>query len=127
MIELLYVEGCPSAGPTEALLRRILAEERCSASLRRIAVGTPEEAIMLQFPGSPTIRVNGRDIEPDRADESGGALSCRLYQTEHGSTGVPPAALIQSAMRRLMTGGGTPEPGSETTPWSSSARMPEPT
>jgi hypothetical protein len=124
MIELLCVADCPSATPTEALLRCILAEERCSIPLRKIIVETPQQATTLRFLGSPTIRVNGRDIEAARADELGGAMSCRLYQTELGSAGIPPAALIRGAVRRLMCGdadpfgsgkGSTEQPDVETT------------
>ena len=101
MIELLYVAGCPSAAATEALLRRVLASEGRTESVTMIAVATPEEAVARGFLGSPTVRVNGRDIEPARADEPGGALSCRLYRTESGESGVPPEALVRAAVQRL--------------------------
>jgi hypothetical protein len=101
MIELLYVDGCPSAAEAEALLRRVLAEEGRTASLTKIAVETPAQAVATRFLGSPTVRVNGRDIELARADEPGGALSCRIYQTESGRRGVPPAALLRAAVQNL--------------------------
>jgi len=101
MIELLYFEGCPSAAETEALLRRVLAEEGCAAPLTKSAVETPEQAAATRFLGSPTVRVNGRDIEPARADEPGGAFSCRIYHTENGRSGVPPVELIRAAVRSL--------------------------
>ncbi len=101
MIELLSVEGCPSAAETAALLRRVLAEEERTEPLTTIVVETPAEAVARGFLGSPTVRVNGRDIEPARADEPGGALSCRLYRTATGESGVPPAALVRAAVRRL--------------------------
>jgi len=101
MIELLYFDGCPSAAQTAALLRRVLAEEGCTASLTTIAVETPAQAAALRFLGSPTVRVNGRDIEAARADEPGGALGCRLYLTERGRSGVPPEELIRTAVRTL--------------------------
>lgn len=101
MIELLSVEGCPSAAKTAALLRRVLAEEGRTDPLTTIVVETPEEAVARGFLGSPTVRVNGRDIEPARADEPGGALSCRLYRTADGESGVPPEALVRAAVQRL--------------------------
>ncbi len=76
------------------------------------------------FLGSPTVRVNGRDIEPARADEPGGAMSCRLYRTECGESGVPPEALLRAAIRTLAhgdaratspTGGVTARPRTEAT------------
>jgi hypothetical protein len=101
MIELLYFEGCPSAAETEVLLRRVLAEEARMAPLTKIAVATPDQAVATRFLGSPSVRVNGRDIEPARADEPGGALSCRIYQTESGGSGVPPVALLRAAVQSL--------------------------
>lgn len=105
MIELLYFDGCPSAAETEALLRRVLAEEGRTAPLTKIAVETPAQAVATRFLGSPTVRVNGRDIEPARADEPGGAMSCRIYRTESGGSGVPPATLLRAAVRSLPRAG----------------------
>jgi len=101
MIELLYFEGCPSATQTETLLRRVLAEEGRTIPLTKIAVETPEQAAAIGFLGSPTVRVNGRDIEPARVDEPGGALGCRLYPTERGRSGVPLEELVRAAVRTL--------------------------
>ena len=56
MIELLYVDGCPSAAEAEALVRRILVEEGRTAPLLKIAVETPEQAGATRFLGSPTVR-----------------------------------------------------------------------
>jgi len=99
MIELLYFDGCPSAAETEAMLRRVLAEEGRAMPLSKIAVETPAQAMATGFLGSPTVRVNGRDIEPARADEPGGAMSCRLYRTAQGESGVPPEELLRAAVR----------------------------
>jgi hypothetical protein len=99
MIELLYIEGCPWAAQTEALLRRVLAEEGCAAPVTKIVLSTPAQAAAMRFPGSPTVRVDGRDVEPARAGEPGGALSCRIYR-QTGS-GVPHVELLRAAVRSL--------------------------
>lgn len=101
MIELLFIEGCPSATQTEALLRRVLAEEGCATPVTKIVLSTPEQAVATGFLGSPTIRIDGRDIEPARAEELGGALGCRLYPTARGHSGVPPEELVRAAVRTL--------------------------
>lgn len=101
MVEFLYVDGCPSAAAAEALLLRILVEEERTPHLSKIPVESPEQAAALRFLGSPTVRINGLDIEPARADEPGGAFSCRIYRTESGESGVPPEALLRAAIRRL--------------------------
>ncbi len=106
MIELFYFEGCPSVGETEALVRRVLAGEGRRVPLAKIAVETPAQAVATRFLGSPTVRVNGRDIEPARAEEPGGTLGCRLYPTAHGGSGVPPEDMIRAAVRTLPRGAG---------------------
>jgi hypothetical protein len=114
MVELLYFDGCPSAAAPEALLRRLLAEDGRTAPLTKIAVVTPEQAAATRFLGSPTVRVNGRDIELARAAEPGGAMSCRLYRTERGESGVRPEELIRVALRTLPRA--ADRPGEETLP-----------
>jgi hypothetical protein len=75
MLEVLFFDGCPSATEAETLVRRVLVEEGRVAPLLKIAVETPEQAVAIHFLGSPTVRVNGRDIEPVRAHEPGRAMS----------------------------------------------------
>ena len=66
-VELLVAPGCGSHQPLEALLRKLLAELQAPAELRVIVVETPEQARELAFPGSPTVRIQGRDLEPEVA------------------------------------------------------------
>jgi hypothetical protein len=101
MVEFLCFDGCPSAALAEALVRRVLAEEGRVSELTKILVQTPEQAAALRFLGSPSVRVNGLDIEPGRMDEAGGAFSCRIYRTQAGDSGVPPEALLRAAVQHL--------------------------
>jgi hypothetical protein len=63
-MEVLYFDGCPTYLETERTLRGVLAEEVIEAGVELVAVNTDEEAQRLRFPGSPTIRVDGRDLFP---------------------------------------------------------------
>ncbi len=67
-IECLLAPGCNSRDHTLELARRAAAGLGGAATVRETTVATPEEAARLRFLGSPSIRVNGRDIEPG-ADE----------------------------------------------------------
>jgi hypothetical protein len=67
--------------------------------LREVAVATGAEAERLRFPGSPTVRVDGADIEPSSAGRGGYALGCRLY----GGSGVPPRELVAAALRAAVS------------------------
>jgi hypothetical protein len=61
-------------------------------------VETDEEAQRLRFLGSPTVRVDGRDVEPgvDARDDFG--LKCRLYRTQEGLTGALAEELLLAAL-----------------------------
>jgi hypothetical protein len=89
-IELLFWEGCPSHPEAEDLLRQVLAERGVDAEIERREVLTHEEAEALRFPGSPTIRVDGRDV-----DESGASappsLTCRIYYLPDGRVSPVPS------------------------------------
>jgi arsenate reductase len=98
-IELLTFEGCPHADPTRELLRRVVARLAPADSvLDEIDVRSAEQAARLDFEGSPSIRVDGRDIEglPPPAEPS---PSCRVYG-EGG--GVPPRWMIEAAILRAL-------------------------
>lgn len=98
-IEFLYSEECPSHERALKLLHEVIAEEGIQAELRVQQVETDEEAERTRFPGSPTIRVGGRDIE--ETDELEVGLSCRAYRHHNGKISpLPPRDRIVSALRR---------------------------
>jgi arsenate reductase len=96
-IEVLYFSGCPHA--TEALK---LAQETANRLCPRLAVfpvpvETAEEARAREFPGSPSIRIDGIDVEP-RGGIPGG-MACRIYE---GGAGVPPVWRIEASLLRAL-------------------------
>lgn len=64
MIELLFAPGCKSREETWAMVKKVIAAKKLSAQVREILVTSPEQARQLKFPGSPSVRINGVDIEP---------------------------------------------------------------
>lgn len=68
-IELLVSPGCSSREETEKVLRETLSELAPEETFQTIVVDSSEKAAELKFPGSPTVRINGRDMEPE-ADKS---------------------------------------------------------
>ena len=97
-VEVLYFDGCPTYETTTKTLRAVLAEEGVEDDIELVAVNTDEEAQRLRFPGSPTIRVDGRDLFPvdEREDWS---LGCRVYATPEGLGGSPAAEMLREALR----------------------------
>ena len=97
-IELHFFEGCPHADPARALLREVTAALCPSAQVLEVNVTSPEQAGAVGFLGSPSIRVEGRDLEglPSPAEAS---MSCRVYRD---SGGVPPRWMVEAALLRAL-------------------------
>lgn len=95
-VELLYWGGCPSYPEARELLEDVL---ETSTTLELREVKTQEDAEALRFPGSPTIRVDGVDIDPEGA-LSRPALACRIYHLANGQVSpVPSREMVESAVR----------------------------
>jgi hypothetical protein len=99
VIELLYWEGCPSHPEAKALLEQVLTELGRDDPIVMTEVKSDEEAERLRFPGSPTIRVDGRDI--DAMGASGRpSLTCRIYHLSNGRISpVPSREQMEAALR----------------------------
>lgn len=98
-IEFLYWEDCPSHPQAWALLQEAMAEAGVDAPVAKIEVLTDEDAERLKFPGSPTIRVDGVDVDPAGAEQMGTALTCRVYVTEEGRySPVPSKETLHKAL-----------------------------
>lgn len=93
LIEVLFVPGCPNHEPALERLRNVLQSEAINAQIQEIAVTDEATACLLKFPGSPTVRINGRDVESNLQQSYG--LACRLYS---GGTGVPSFGTLQRAV-----------------------------
>ena len=78
------------------LSRRSSARLAPGAAVDRIDVDTPEKAATLGFLGSPSVRVDGADIE--LRSGSRGALCCRTY----AGAGVPPGWMVEAAILRAL-------------------------
>ena len=98
LVEVLTFEGCPHAEPALDLVKRVLADSGVGATVRRVDVPDSEAAVAQRFLGSPTIRVNGRDIEPGVVERDQYVLSCRIYRTDSGITGEPDEQWLREAL-----------------------------
>ncbi|MDQ6892731.1 MAG: DUF2703 domain-containing protein [Acidobacteriota bacterium] len=99
-VQLLYIPGCPNHRPAAERLGRLLAEQGVVRAIEEVEVSNASVARELAFAGSPTIRIDGDDVEPLGAGTVIAALSCRTYE-DHGSlSGLPSEASISSAIRR---------------------------
>src|SRR5829696_4279983 len=98
-VEVLYFDGCPTYETATKTLRAVLAEEGLESDIELVAVNSDAEARRLKFPGSPTIRIDGRDLfpSPEREDWR---LGCRVYPTAEGLRGSPTTEMLRDALTR---------------------------
>ena len=99
LVEVLYFNGCPNHPSAQALVERVSAEVGLGVELKLVNVLDPESAVRERFLGSPSIRVDGRDIEPGAEARTDYALACRVYRTEEGSSGQPDERWLRKALR----------------------------
>ena len=105
-VELLFWAGCPSYRAALADLRAALAEAGLDPEgviVREIQ--TEEAAATNGFVGSPTIRIDGRDVQPPGDEPTG--LTCRVYRLRDGRySPTPDPADVREAL--LAASGNTP-------------------
>lgn len=92
-IEVLYVPGCPNHATAVRSVNEALRAEQIRAVVEEVEVSSATAAQALRFPGSPTIRINGEDAEPNAQSSFG--LACRLYS---GASHVPSQAKLRHAI-----------------------------
>lgn len=97
-IELYFWDGCPSHPEARELLQDVLDERGIRDPIELHEVHTQEEAVELAFPGSPTIRIDRRDVDPAGAQEPP-ALTCRVYRLPNGrASPVPSRQQLEEAL-----------------------------
>lgn len=93
-IEILYFEGCPNHKPAVELAREVVNELGIDAAILEVEIRGPEDALRLRFLGSPSILVNGVDVEPAARARSDFGYSCRTYDGE----GLPARDFVRDAL-----------------------------
>ena len=96
-VEVLHVADCPSHPAAVKLVKDVLAAEGVAAEVHEVLVRDEEMACELRFLGSPTVRINDRDVAGEEKNTQSFALGCRLYPGSK-QIGLPPTELIQDAV-----------------------------
>ncbi len=97
-VEILYFEGCPNHEPARALVERLAGQFRIEPEIRLVEVADPDAVIELRFLGSPTVRVDGVDVEPGAEARRDFALACRIYHSEGGVAEQPDERWVRDAL-----------------------------
>jgi hypothetical protein len=100
VIEVLYVEACPNYRGALGLVERVRAELGIDTELRTTLIVNQAAAEQARFPGSPTVRVDGRDVEPGGEPAAEYTVACRLYRLEHRFAGQPDERWVREALLR---------------------------
>ena len=93
-VELLYAEGDAASMPARQNLVEVLNEDAFETPIQMIAAASDEDAAFLDMRGTPTIRIDGVDIDPSWSGPVG------LAPRDYGGGPVPPKALIRRAVER---------------------------
>ena len=99
MIEILYFDGCPNHAGLESRILDLLHRLRSDIPIKIRRIDTDAQAQVEHFLGSPTVRVDGRDVEPDAQTRHAYGLMCRVYRTDEGLRGSPPDEWIAAALQ----------------------------
>ena len=97
-IEILGFSDCPNLEPTVQRVRDVLASMGVPADIGVRILGETDDLASCRFLGSPTVQVNGLDIEPAARSRADFAFGCRMY----GSTGIPSPSMIEAAVREAV-------------------------
>lgn len=125
LIEFMYIDltTCDRCLGTDSSLDEAIAEASMflqnagyAIEVRKILVETEKQAEELEFVSSPTIRINGRDIQLDSKESKCGCcgeiagqdIDCRVWVWQGKEYTTPPKALIIDAILRSIYGAKRP-------------------
>lgn len=97
-VEVLFFKGCPNDLPTVERIREALNLMGLHEEVHEIEVDSQDKAEATAFLGSPSVRINGVDIEPSARDARVFGLTCRTYIDGAMRTGLPSRELISATI-----------------------------
>src|SRR5262245_49087985 len=97
-VELLYIADCPNHLSTVETVKDVLRETGLPLEIDQIEINDAAQAATLSFPGSPTVRVDGKDVEPGVGVPAHFGVSCRSYVVNGRRRGVPDREWIRRAI-----------------------------
>jgi hypothetical protein len=103
-VQVLFIKGCPNHEPTVRLIKEVIAEYDLRADVEEVEVKSSAEAKRQRFLGSPTVLVDGIDIEPSTSGRTDWGFCCRTF----GGSGMPSRELLAKALTA-----GSEEPADE--------------
>jgi hypothetical protein len=99
-VELLYLDDCPNHEALLPHLEQLLHAAEIPVEIATRSVPDETAAQRERFLGSPTVRIDGRDVEPGAEERDDYGLKCRLYRADAGLRGAPLDEWILDALTR---------------------------
>ncbi len=103
-IEVLYFDGCPNHKPAVERVQQLLHEEGVFAEVQEVNVSDASIAQKVGFLGSPSVRVNGLDVEPEARAAREYGMMCRTYSVDGRREGLPSREMLRQAIREANSG-----------------------
>jgi len=99
-VEILYLRGCPNMLQTVTLVQDVVSDLRVDVDLHFVEIMDAEDASERRFLGSPTVRVDGTDVEPGADRRGTYVFASRVYRSGQGQLGWPEGKWIRAALER---------------------------
>ncbi len=100
-IGVLFIEGCPGVSSITDSITDIIAEDAVDADVTLILIETPEDARRFHFTGSPTVRINGRDVDSNMKTIKDYGLRSRYYYVNGNKSDHPSKSMIREAIKKV--------------------------
>src|SRR5262249_49555276 len=101
-IEILAREDCPNRGMAITVVERVVHETGVPADIEIVDVESEDDAETFRLLGSPTVLVDGRDVDPQPNLNAEYSIDDRIYRGERGPCGWPEPDWIRAALLRAV-------------------------
>lgn len=98
VVEILFFDGCPGHAVVADVVERIIRDASLDVEVRHVEIADDNAAKELRFLGSPTVRVDGRDVDPEADGRSDFAMQCRVYSVNGKLRNAPAREWIERAL-----------------------------
>ena len=98
-IEFLYFDGCPNHETALTNLKEVLSEAGLKEEIDIINIENPKDVTKHRFLGSPSIRINGKDLEVTEDESTEYSMRCRRYKNGDVMEGFPSKELISTNLK----------------------------
>jgi hypothetical protein len=97
-IEVIFFDGCPNVQLAVDRAREAIEAMGTDADVHLVRIDDDRDALEREFLGSPTVRVDGSDVDPSARGRTDFGMQCRVYAANGRLEGAPPRAWIEAAL-----------------------------